>query len=204
VIDFGCFLDQAVRQLVNDAVPLDRGYELFCDGELMREKKMFASGHIFDDQFLGTVESVDYLYADWFMHLFGAETQRDVCERLTRLAKRAITGRQVSPLVPEERSRLSGLPGNKMMRHSPESFTRMWDEVTDGEWQVEYATLETKDGIDASGHTITFVVRKKEDINQLLVISRYQTLIKSLKTMLHTEEKCEEIMTNMINWYSCC
>ncbi len=64
MIDFGCCLDQAVRQLVYDAVPLDRGYKLFCDGELMREKKMFASCDIFDDQFLGTVESVDYLYAD--------------------------------------------------------------------------------------------------------------------------------------------
>jgi hypothetical protein len=173
VIDFGCCLGQDVRQLVYDGVPLDRirgyeldpffierGYELFHDGELMKEKKIFASGDIFDDQFLDTVESADYLYAGSFIHLFDAETQRNVCRRLTRLAKRAIAGRQVGALVPEERSSLSH-PDRKMMRHSPESFTRMWDEVTGGAWQVEYATLQTMDGIDVSGHTLTFVVRKK-------------------------------------------
>jgi hypothetical protein len=67
----------------------------------------------------------------------------------------------VGALVPEERSSSSALTSRKMMWHSPESFTRMWDEVTGGEWQVEYATLQARDGINASGHTLTFVVRKK-------------------------------------------
>jgi hypothetical protein len=174
VIDFGCCLGQDVRQLVYDGVPLDRirgydldpffierGYELFRDGEQMREKKIFASGDIFDDQFLDTVEPADYLYAGSFIHLFDAETQRDVCRRLTCLAKRAIAGRQMGALVPVEHPRLSARTGSKRMRHSPESFARMWDEVTGGEWQVECATLQTMNDMPASNQMLTFVVRKR-------------------------------------------
>jgi hypothetical protein len=174
VIDFGCCLGQDVRQLVYDGVPLDQirgyeldpffieqGYELFLDGETMRENKTFTSGDIFDDKFLDAVEPADYLYAGAFIHLFDAATQPDVCRRLTRLAKRAITGRQVGALVPAEHPGALSL-NSKMMWHSPESFARMWDEVTNGEWQVESATLDTHDGVKALGLLLTFVVRKRD------------------------------------------
>jgi len=156
VIDFGCCLGQDVRQLVYDGVPIDQirgyeldpffieqGYELFCDGDLMKEKKIFRSGDIFDDQFLETIEPADYLYAGSFIHLFDAETQKDVCRRLSRLCKRAIAGRQMGASIPAEAPRSVGPAGSKVMRHSPESFARMWDEVTDGQWQVESTTLQT-------------------------------------------------------------
>jgi hypothetical protein len=176
VIDFGCCLGQDVRQLVYDGVPIDQirgyeldpffieqGYELFCDGELMKEKKIFRSGDIFDDQFLETVEPADYLYASSFIHLFDAETQKDVCRRLSRLCKGAIAGRQVGGLIPMERSGVSRPMGNKRMRHSPESFARMWDEVTDGKWKVESATLQTIDDNQHVREMLTFVVRKKTE-----------------------------------------
>ncbi|CAF3854972.1 unnamed protein product, partial [Rotaria sp. Silwood1] len=116
VIDFGCCLGQDVRQLVYDGVPIDQvrgydldpffieqGYELFRDGKIMKEKKVFGSGDIFDNQFLESIEPADYLYVDLFIHLFDAETQRDVCRRLARLAKRAIAGRQSGAKVAGER-----------------------------------------------------------------------------------------------------
>jgi hypothetical protein len=174
VIDFGCCLGQDVRQLVYDGVPIDQirgyeldpffieqGYELFRDGDLMKEKKIFRSGDIFDDQFLETVEPADYLYAGSFIHLFDAETQKDVCRRLSRLCKRAIAGRQVGASIPMERPRSVDPADSKMMCHSPESFARMWDEVTDGQWQVESATLKTWDGGEHARQSLAFVVRKK-------------------------------------------
>jgi len=176
VIDFACCLGQDVRQLVYDGIPIDQirgyeldpffieqGYELFRDGELMKEKKVFSSNDIFDDQFLETVEPADYLYAGSFIHLFDAETQKDVCRRLARLCKRAITGRQVGGSIPMELPRPLGGDGKKAMRHSPESFARMWDEVTDGKWQVESATFETRDGVESGHQMFTFVVRKKTE-----------------------------------------
>jgi hypothetical protein len=176
VIDFGCCLGQDVRQLVYDGVPIDQirgyeldpffieqGYELFRDGDLMKEKKIFRSGDIFDDQFLETIEPADYLYAGSFIHLFDAETQKDVCRRLSRLCKRAIAGRQMGASIPMETARSVGPPGSKVMRHSPESFARMWDEVTDGQWQVESATLKTSDGGERVRQSLTFVVRNKTE-----------------------------------------
>ncbi|CAF4188548.1 unnamed protein product [Rotaria sp. Silwood2] len=171
VIDFGCCLGQDVRQLVYDGVPLDRirgyeldpffieqGYELFRDSELMKANKIFATGNIFDDQFLKTIELADYLYAASFLHLFDVETQHDVCRRLSRLAKRAIAGRQIGALVPMEQSTPSRITGSKVMRHSPESFARMWNEATDGEWEVQSATLHNTDAIKISNPMLTFVL----------------------------------------------
>jgi hypothetical protein len=176
VIDFGCCLGQDVRQLVYDGVPIDQirgyeldpffieqGYELFRDGDLMKEKKIFRPGDIFDDQFLETIEPADYLYAGSFIHLFDAETQKDVCRRLSRLCKRAIVGRQVGAFIPMEYSTSYGLTGSKMMCHSPESFALMWDEVTDGQWQVESATLQTINDNEHVSQILTFVVRKKTE-----------------------------------------
>lgn len=178
VIDFGCCLGQDTRQLIYDGVPVDQvrgydldpffieqGYELFRDGVLMKEKKVFASGNIFDDSFLETIEPADYVYVGSFIHLFDAQTQRNVCQRLTRIAKRAIAGRQVGAKVPEERR---GVPADiipsTMMVHSPESFALMWNEVTDGQWQVESATLRSRTDITGSYSLLYFVVRKRRDV----------------------------------------
>ena len=176
LIDFGCCLGQDIRQLVHDGVPLsqlrgydldpffiEQGYELFCDGEALREKKVFSAGDIFDDQFLGSVEPADYVYVGSFIHLFDAQTQREVCQRLTRLAKRAIAGRQVGSSSPGERLQPSSLTSSKMMRHSPESFTHMWNEVTSGQWEVESATLQSVDRTPDLGQRLVFVVRKQDD-----------------------------------------
>jgi len=176
LIDFGSCLGQDVRQLVYDGVPLDQirgydldpffieqGYQLFRDGELMKEKKIFSSGDIFNDQFLETVEPADYLHAGSFIHLFDGKTQREVCRRLSRLSKCAIIGRQVGASVPEERPAAFVSDGTKMMWHSPESFARMWDEATEGKWQVESATLQTTDEIKNTGQMLIFVVRKRKD-----------------------------------------
>jgi len=62
-----------------------------------------------------------------------------------------------------ERPRYSGLPDRKMMCHSPESFSRLWDEATDGHWQVESATLKPLEYIERFGQMLTFVVRKKAE-----------------------------------------
>ena len=136
---------------------------MFRDGELMKEKKIFTSGDIFDNQFLDGIEPTDYVYASSLIHLFDAETQRDVCRRLSRIAKRAIAGRQVGALVAEERPGLErGLTDAKMMWHSPESFTRMWNDATNGEWQVESATFKMMDDMKLSHEGFVFVVRKRK------------------------------------------
>jgi hypothetical protein len=176
LIDFGCCLGQDIRQLVHDGVSLsqlrgydldpffiEQGYELFRDGEVMRDKKTFSAGDIFDDQFLSTVKPADYLYVGSFIHLFDAQTQREVCQRLIRIAKKAIAGRQVGSSSPGEQSRSSGLTGSKMMRHSPESFAQMWDEVTSGQWQVESANLESVKHAQDFGQRLVFVVRNHEE-----------------------------------------
>ncbi|CAF3929006.1 unnamed protein product [Rotaria sp. Silwood1] len=174
IIDFGSCLGQDLRRLIYDGVPLDRirgyeldpffieqGYELFRDGDLMKANKIFTVGDIFDDQFLKTIEPADYLYAGSFLHLFDAETQKDVCRRLSRLAKRAIAGRQVGAFIPIEQSTTSRILRGKMMRHSPESFAQMWNEATDGEWQVEYATLNNISSNKIGNPLLIFVVRRK-------------------------------------------
>ncbi|CAF1054048.1 unnamed protein product [Adineta steineri] len=174
VIDFGCCLGQDVRQLIYDGVSpnqirgydldpffIDQGYELFRDGELMKEKKIFSTGDIFDDQFLKTIEPADYVHVGSFIHLFDAETQKDVCKRLTHLSKHAIIGRQAGLLVAGEHPRPTD--GKKMMKHSPESFTRMWDEVTNDKWYVEGVTL-TKTTIGTiDNEKLIFVVRKRDE-----------------------------------------
>ncbi|CAF3395585.1 unnamed protein product [Rotaria socialis] len=175
LIDFGCCLGQDIRQLVYDGVHLDRlrgydlesffielGYELFCDGEVMKENKIFTVGDIFDDDFLNGVEPADYVYVGAFIHLFDTPTQREVCRRLTRLAKRAITGRQVGASIPGEYSRTFDFPSSKSMRHSPETFTQMWNEVTECAWQVESAYLKTAYNMKSTNERLTFVVRSHE------------------------------------------
>lgn len=176
MIDFGCCLGQDVRRLIYDGVPIDRirgyeldpffieqGYDLFKDGELMRKHQVFTSADIFNDEQLATIEPADYLHAASFIHLFDAQTQREVCRRLSRLAKRAIIGRQVGSRIPEERERGRGTPGSKMMFHSPESFASMWNEVTNGDWQVESVKLETREDRDGNHQLLIFVVRKKDE-----------------------------------------
>ncbi|CAF1389565.1 unnamed protein product [Rotaria sordida] len=173
VIDFACCLGQDVRQLVYNGVPINRirgydldpffieqGYELFRDGEIMKQNKVFNSGDIFDDQFLDAIEPADYINVGAFFHIFDAETQRDVCRRLTRLCKRAIIGWKTGALIPTEVPKPLSFKGT-MMWHSPESFIRMWDEVTDGKWQVESTTLQTMDGLEDLGLVLAFVVRKR-------------------------------------------
>lgn len=175
IIDFGCCLGQDVRRLIYDGVPIDRirgyeldpffieqGYELFRDGDSMRKNQIFTSADIFDDEMLKTIEPADYLHAASFIHLFDAETQREVCRRLSRLAKRAIIGRQVGSSVAEERDRGTQLKGGKMMWHSPESFTAMWNEVTHGEWQVEHVSLHAQEDSDENHQSLRFVVRKTQ------------------------------------------
>ena len=173
IIDFGCCLGQDVRRLIHDGVPIERirgyeldpffierGYELFGDGDSMREHRVFTPADIFDDRIFETIEPADYLHAASFIHLFDGATQREVCRRLARLAKRAIFGRQVGTFVAEERDRGVQLKGGRMLWHSPESFAAMWDEVTQGEWRVEHVSLQRHDDIDVNHRFIRFVVRK--------------------------------------------
>lgn len=47
-----------------------------------------------------------------------------------------------------------------MMRHSPESFREMWNELTNGEWQVESAHLQSVN--DMPDLALVFAVRKQE------------------------------------------
>jgi len=173
VIDFGCCLGQDIRQLAYDGVPLEQirgyeldpffiqqGYELFRDENPMKEKKVFHSADIFDDKLLETIEPADYVHVGSFIHLFDFETQKDVCRRLARLSKNAIIGRQSGSEVAEEHSRHRRSNENsKRMRHSPESFRDMWNEVTNGQWQVEYANLKTIDDGDRVRVMLSFVVR---------------------------------------------
>jgi len=173
IIDFGCCLGQDVRQLIYDGVPpeqirgyeldpffIEQGYELFRDGEIMKKKNIFNSNDIFDDQFLEKVKPADYVYVGSFIHLFDAEKQKDVCRRLTHLSKNAITGRQVGSLVPEERSHRMESTERKMMWHSPESFSQMWNEVTNGKWKVESVTLNKMNNGEQIRQLLYFVVRK--------------------------------------------
>lgn len=173
VIDFGCCLGQDVRQLIFDGVPIkqirgyeldpffiEQGYSLFCDEDQMKTNDVFHSKNIFDEQFLNNVQPADYVHVASFIHLFDLQTQKDVCHRLTRLSKRAIFGRQVGSTIPHERQRHSNLTNGKMMCHSPQSFSQMWNEVTNGSWIVQYAQLNTRPD---STQILTFVVRNTNE-----------------------------------------
>lgn len=175
IIDFGCCLGQDVRQVIYDGVSIEQvrgyeldpffieqGYQLFHDEQLMKEKNVFSAGDIFDVQFLETVQPADYLYIGLFLHLFDQQTQKDVCRRLSRLCKSTIFGQQAGSSVAMERPSPPGYPSEKRMCHSMESFAHMWDEATDGMWQVETTTLQ---GIHRNKYVqemLTFVVRKKD------------------------------------------
>jgi hypothetical protein len=112
---------------------------------------------------LEIVEPADYVHASSFIHLVDAETQNDVCRRLTRICKGAITERQEDALVAEERIRRTLPMGNRRLHHSSETFTHMWDEVTDEKWEVESATLQTRVGVERVRQVLTFLVRKKKE-----------------------------------------
>ncbi|UJR17616.1 hypothetical protein I4U23_004512 [Adineta vaga] len=176
LIDFGCCLGQDVRQLVYDRVPveqirgyeldpffIEQGYELFRDRDVMEKNKVFATGSILDDEFLNGIKPADYVYVGSFIHLFDLKLQPDICRRLTRLAKRAIVGRQAGALVPAEHPRTWDSIGGKIMRHSPESLAQMWNEATNGAWKVESATLQTINNMNDSHQGLIFVVRKQRE-----------------------------------------
>lgn len=176
VIDFGCCLGQDIRQLIFDGVPikqirgyeldhffLEQGYQLFKDEQTMKDNHVFQSADIFDDQLLEKIQAADYLYVGSFIHLFNAQTQKEVCRRLIRLSKNAIFGRQVGSLIAKEYPRPPGTGSENMMCHSPESFQQMWNEVTNGQWIVEYFNFNKVDTNqkDFTRQLFTFVVRKK-------------------------------------------
>lgn len=76
------------------------------------------------------------------IHLFDAQTQKEVCRRLARLVEHVIFGRQLGAVVPDEYGQAE-IPGHtKAVRQSPGSFAQMWNEVTDGEWPVDKVILE--------------------------------------------------------------
>lgn len=174
LIDFGCCLGQNIRQLIHKGVPpkqlrgydidpsfIEQGYHLFADGETLRNKNVFHTGDIFDEQFLNIVEPADYVYVSSFIHLFDEKTQREVCRRLARLAKHAIAGREVGSTIAGEYPPLPELSGSKMMRHSPATFTEMWNEVSDGQCKVECANFQAYCEIPTFAQRLTFVIRKQ-------------------------------------------
>ncbi|CAF2634620.1 unnamed protein product [Rotaria sp. Silwood2] len=125
----------------------------------MQQNKVFNSGDIFDDQFLDAIEPAEYVNVGAFFHIFDAETQRDVCRRLTRLCKRAIIGWKSGALIPTELPKPLSFKGT-MMWYSLESFTRMWDEVTGGKWHVE---INARDNLAPDGQLFVEMCEKDKE-----------------------------------------
>ncbi|KAK5662609.1 hypothetical protein OQA88_8523 [Cercophora sp. LCS_1] len=185
LLDAGCCVGQALRQLAHDGAPqanlrgldlrpefVELGYELFKDKDTFGAK--FVTGDIFDIEDAGLQQldgTVDIVHAAAFFHLFGWDEQVKIGERFVRFFRReqknaVVLGRQVGTRNPgsvEEQMRLW-----KRYHHDEASMQRLWDEIgerTGTRWRVE-AELETGvDVLEGGGEevertTIRYLVRK--------------------------------------------
>lgn len=95
---------------------------------------------------------MDVIWAAAFIHLFGLEKQIVVCMRIVEILRAekgsVVFGRQVGGVKGRE-VREEANVGGVMMRHDPETFKEMWEEVgrrTGTKWRVE-ASLRAFDPI---------------------------------------------------------
>jgi SAM-dependent methyltransferase len=149
LLDVGCCLAQDLRRLVADGAPsenlvgldleprfLSLSYDLFADHEFY--KGQMAAGDIFDQSVNGPVAllegTIDIIHAASFFHLFDWDTQVKAGVQLVQLMKTApdslVLGRHLGSSTGEERFSPTN-PSAKMYLHCPDSFKRLWVEISD-------------------------------------------------------------------------
>ncbi|SPN99012.1 uncharacterized protein DNG_02051 [Cephalotrichum gorgonifer] len=154
LLDLGCCVGQALRQLSADGVPPDRligldldpslieiGFKLFRDRRKSPASFIVADILNADDKDLEMLDGrVSIVHASNFWHLFSWTQQLAIAVRLTKVfmegERRAmIYGRQVGIAKPETQNRA----GDSFL-HNEASFQELWDQVgalTGTRWMVE-------------------------------------------------------------------
>ncbi len=189
LLDAGCCVGQALRQLAFDGAPsenlagldlrqdfIELGYELFRDRD--RFKARFAAGSILDPDDAGLANldgTVDIIHAAAFFHLFGWNDQVTMGVRFVTFFKQGtlkdaiVFGRQVGTKEPadveESRKR-----GDTRYHHNQESMQKLWDvigEKTGTKWTVEAELNDETDVLEGGGEevertTIRYLVRGVE------------------------------------------
>ena len=156
LLDLGCCLGQALRQLRADGVHgsrlfgtdlnptmIDIGYDMFCDRDSLGAT--FIIGDMIDPEdsrISQLVGEVTLVQADSFFHLFNWTQQLYIGKRVVSFLKpgtknAVIFGRQAGTL------KRGVLPsdGYSPYLHNPESFQQLWDEVgnmTGTRWAVQF------------------------------------------------------------------
>ncbi|KAK3358171.1 hypothetical protein B0T25DRAFT_622633 [Lasiosphaeria hispida] len=187
LLDAGCCVGQALRQLAFDGAPqenlagtdlrpefIDLGYELFRDRDTFKAK--FVAGSVLDaeDEALkGLDGTVDIIHAASFFHLFGWDDQVTVGVRFAKFFKKGITnatvlGRQVGtdqPLDVEEHLR-SGTGRQGRYHHNEASMQKLWNAIgerTGTKWKVQaelsYETDLLVEGGEVERTLIRYLVR---------------------------------------------
>lgn len=160
ILDLGCGLGQALRQLRNDGVDGSRlfgldsnshlvssGYELFRDRRSLRAR--FTIGDVTDpnDPRLKELHGrISIIHAGSFFHLFSWKQQLQIGRRLVDFLKPGICnafiyGRHVGVSTTNDALKNDVSP----YLHNQESFQRLWDEVgelTGTRWEVEVEPSE--------------------------------------------------------------
>ncbi|KAI1317382.1 hypothetical protein F5Y16DRAFT_152903 [Xylariaceae sp. FL0255] len=149
LLDMGCCLGHAVRQLIVEGVPserlygldlqprfLDFGYDLFCDRG--KTKATYLSGDMLkdpDSKFEGLNGIIDIIYASAFFHLFERQDQIRTAKRMIGFLNPnnpdvIIFGQNGGPKV----------SGWEKYVLDERSWTEMWNEVgkeTGTSWRTE-------------------------------------------------------------------
>lgn len=121
----------------------DCGFDLFRDRDTL--KATLFEANVFDAQsgLTDLYGKIDIIYIGSFLHLFGYTQQVEVCVKIVKLLNdkvgSMVLGRQVGDPNPGEyHAQTQGV--KFIMRHSPETFAQMWEEVgklTGTKWQVD-------------------------------------------------------------------
>ena len=149
LLDVGCCFAQDLRRLVSEGAPsenlvgldneprfLSLSYELFADREFY--KGPMIAGDLLDGSANGPVAlhkgTFDIAHAASFFHLFDWDTQVKVGVQLVRMMKNKpgalVLGRHLGSSTGEEHP--SPMNANvKMYLHSPDSFQRLWTEISE-------------------------------------------------------------------------
>ena len=156
ILDLGCCMGQALRQLAHHGVDgsrlygsdlrrdfIELGYELFRDRETL--EATFATGDMLDPKDAGLRRldgKVTIVHAQSFWHLFDWAGQVAAAVRLVRFfrpgadANAMVYGRHIGTVKPGE----VRTARRTLWLHDQESFQRLWDEVgeeTGTKWRAE-------------------------------------------------------------------
>jgi len=153
-LDIGCFIGADMRQLVFDGAPSDKmvgvdivshmsvGYEMYRDRESFKAK--FMEADILNSQASAELSAlkgqIDIINVSAVLHQWDGRGQVKAAKEIVAFSKPGtlVVGYQIGNINAKEEPNAG--TKLKQLRHDPESFAMMWDEVgeaTGTKWKTE-------------------------------------------------------------------